>query len=139
VTSSKTVNLLDLDPEFTVADVEQYLETVYTDRVADRGTGYEYRIIFEIYVMTDKMMDVKTRNLALQATYERLCESWTQFNQTWPHPCKKDTQFLYDGTPNAKDPMRRLLVNIRYIYRRQFGGSERKKEFCEKISCGIQA
>jgi hypothetical protein len=73
---SKTVNLYDLKPELTEEDVSLYLEAVYTNRVAAKYIGTsESKVIGTLYVVAEQMMDVQTRNLTLQAMYERIRES----------------------------------------------------------------
>jgi hypothetical protein len=68
---TKTVNLYDLDPELTAEEVTAYLETVYTKETASQEEENDVSYTCRIYVVAERMLDVQTRNLALQAVYER--------------------------------------------------------------------
>jgi hypothetical protein len=68
---TKTVNLYDLDPELTAEEVTAYLETVYTKEIASQEEENDVSYTCRIYVVAERMLDVQTRNLALQAVYER--------------------------------------------------------------------
>jgi hypothetical protein len=107
---TKTINLYDLDPELTVAEVSAYLEAVYTKHVASQEENNDFTYICKTYVVAEQMLDIKTQNLALQALYERQRKPFNDGKHYMPG--SHDLRTVYEGTASAKDPMRRLLVDI---------------------------
>jgi hypothetical protein len=83
---TKTINLYDLDPEPTVKEVTAYLETVYTKHVAsqedEEDEEDDLSHICCIYAVAEQMLDVQTRNLVLQAMYERIASHTLMANST---------------------------------------------------------
>ncbi|KAF1839594.1 hypothetical protein BDW02DRAFT_456902, partial [Decorospora gaudefroyi] len=67
---TRTVNLYELDPDLTTTQVTHYLETVYTNKLATRGDDANYGYLCNVYIVAEQLLDVQTRNLALQAIYE---------------------------------------------------------------------
>jgi hypothetical protein len=71
-------NLYDLNPKLTIREVTAYLETVYTKQVAaQEDKKSEFTYICALYAAAEQMLDVQTRNLALQAMYERTRKPYT--------------------------------------------------------------
>jgi hypothetical protein len=92
---------------------------VYTNRVTTKDDHTsEYKDIGTLYVVAEQMLDVQTRNLALQAMYERIREPGE--DGTYYYPGTRCLLIVYGGTATATDPMRRLLVDV---YRDIGGGS----------------
>jgi hypothetical protein len=58
-------------------------------------------------------MDIQARNLALQAMYEHVARRPAGHIT----PSGETLFIVYGGTPNARDPMCRLLVDLYYDYR----------------------
>jgi hypothetical protein len=107
---TKTIDLYEADPSLTFRSVAKYLEAVYTNRIEARNDPHHLASICRVYVVAEKLLDVQTRKLAVQALYDHICEPCA--DGVHYYPSKKCIRVVYEGTASTKDPMRRLLVEI---------------------------
>ena len=84
-----------------------YLDAIYTSSLPilpdDPKTGHQFDTLVKVYVLAEKLIDIKTKNLAVQAMAARGRDG---------HHCKLTTlRDLYHGTPSIS-PARRFLVDL---------------------------
>ncbi|RYN68962.1 hypothetical protein AA0118_g1023 [Alternaria tenuissima] len=104
---TKIVDLYKAAPDLVLEDVAHYLEAVYTNQIHDESHSKGFYDICKVYVLAERLHDVQTRNLAVEALYTRM--QGLDPNTTVPGP--KCLEIIYEGTASAKNLMRKLIVD----------------------------
>ncbi len=120
--NTRVISLSDVEPEiFSV-----YLNSVYTGKIPSMTmrkaevealpweefrdvVGSEYDIMFQVYVLAERLNDPLTKNNIIHAVFD-LADLHTSEGD-WRVPPPSSIRFVYDGTPE-KSPARRLMVDM---------------------------
>ncbi|KAH8643242.1 hypothetical protein IG631_00705 [Alternaria alternata] len=105
---TKIADLYKAAPDLVLEDVAHYLEAVYTNQIDDENHLKRFDDICKVYVVAERLHDVQTRNLAVEALYNRM----QGLDPTTTVPGPKCLDIIYEGTVSAKNRMRKLLVDI---------------------------
>lgn len=119
---TKIVDLYKAAPDLVLEDVAHYLEAVYTNQIDDENHSKRFDDICKVYVVAERLHDVQTRNLAVEALYNRM----QRLDPTTTVPGPKCLDIIYEGTASAKDLMRKLIVDTWCTW-----GVDRLEDFLE--------
>lgn len=119
---TKIVDLYKAAPDLVLEDVAHYLEAVYTNQIHDESHSKGFYDIRKVYVVAERLHDVQTRNLAVEALYNRMQGS----DPTTTVPGPKCLDIIYEGTASAKNLMRKLIVDTWFTW-----GVERLEDFLD--------
>lgn len=100
----KLVELPDDDPDVFFL----YLQLLYTTKLHTRSnepnkTSREYKRLVKLYVLAEKLQDVQTRNIVIEAMIAK-----TRDEESFP---PSSIHLIYDGTPEGS-PLRKLVVDL---------------------------
>ena len=92
-------------PDETVDDFELYLNMLYTDElpIASDETQHQFGSMITLYVLAEKLVDIKSKNLLIGTMIARSNEGF--------FPTAESIQSLYRGTSKG-NKVRRLLADI---------------------------
>ncbi|KAL1799959.1 hypothetical protein ACET3X_000301 [Alternaria dauci] len=111
--SNSDTNVVDLykaAPDLILKDITCYLEAVYTNQIANgKHLGAPIEIC-RVYVVAERLNDVQTRNLAVEALYKRIGRVGPN-GMYYAVPSIRCLDVVYRGTAQAKNLMRKLLVD----------------------------
>lgn len=119
---TKIVDLYKAAPDLVLEDVAHYLEAVYTNQIHDESHSKGFYDICKVYVVAERLHDVQTRNLAVEALYNRM----QGLDPTTTVPGPKCLDIIYEGTASAKNLMRKLIVDTWCTW-----GVDRLEDFLE--------
>ena len=94
-------------PEDKPSVFEAYLTVLYTSKVPVIGATKDenqYPRLIDLYILADKLIDIRTKNVVVQAMMSRKKEDHLK-------PSATSVAKLYGGTP-VSSPARRLFVDI---------------------------
>lgn len=117
---TREIKLPEEEPEITAYYIEHvYFSKLPTEIYTTASPGLEkelgYKLLAQLYVLAERMLDSKCRNRILQE-FLRLRDLKCATGETW-NPTDVSANIIYQGTTPGS-PARRLLVDIHASYAR---------------------